>query len=84
MWYCKLLTLIDGTIVVLQEDTRALTVLKSRIVLIRYGRVHHHDVMLIMIMKVSDEFLHLFQWESIRIQREDLGTVSFHLALAGS
>ena len=38
--------------------------------------------MLIMVMKVSDELLHLLQWESIRIQCEDLGTVSCKLPFA--
>ena len=84
MWHCGSLTLVDRTIVVLQKDTRARTVLESRIVLIRYGRVHHHDIMLIMIMKISDELLHLFQWESIRIQCEDLDNFSFYLALGGT
>ena len=40
--------------------------------------------MLVMIVKVSDELLHLLQRETIGIQSEDLGIVNFHLTLIGS
>lgn len=77
----KKLTLVDGSVTVFQENTCALAVLESGVILIRHGRVYHHDVMLVMIMKVSDKLLHLFQRESIRIQRENLDPVSIDLAL---
>ena len=84
IYHCELLTLVDGSIAVHEEDTCTLTVLESSVVLIRHGRVYHHDVMLVMIMKVSDELLHLLQWESIGIQCENLGIVRFQLTLVWS
>ena len=77
------LTLKDGSIAILQEDTRVLTILESRVILIRDSRVYHHDIMLIMIMKVSDELLDLLQREPVRIQSENLVIISFRIALVG-
>ena len=60
--YFGVITLVDGSIAKFKENTCALAIVESSVILICYSGVYHQDIMLIMIMKVSDEFLHLFQW----------------------
>ena len=65
-------TLIGRSAAIQHENSSIHTVIKSGVVLICHCRIHHHYVMLTMVVQIRDEFLHLLQGESIRIQSEDL------------